>query len=235
LLQIVHDPERIDRLRDALSGFCHRCRNSLNGIKMSLYLFRREARGAVPECWDDLETIYQQTVHLFDHLQAIYRPMTITMVRSPLDALILHHVPKWRSWFESRGQSIQLDPPESEVPGDFDPAQLGAGLDAMAAWRAESCDPGTSTRIAWTARDGSVELCWEEVVAHHAPDWPEFAGRCGPRGGNPAVRRVDLLELPLLARIVAEHGGRIHCTRGPAFRLRLRWPQFRRADPQGDA
>src|SRR5262249_50972723 len=77
LLQIVHDPERVDRLRTALSVFCHRCRNSLNGIKMSLYLFRREARGAVPDSCVDLEAIYQQIVNLFDHLQSIYRPMAI--------------------------------------------------------------------------------------------------------------------------------------------------------------
>src|SRR4051794_39610109 len=73
LLQIVHDPERVDRLRDSLRGFCHQSRNSLNGIKMSLYLFRREARGALPECWDEVETIYQDVVSLFDRLQTIYR------------------------------------------------------------------------------------------------------------------------------------------------------------------
>ena len=51
---------------------------------MSLYLFRREARGDVPDCWDEIEAIYQQVEHLFDHLQSIYRPMALTMVRSPL-------------------------------------------------------------------------------------------------------------------------------------------------------
>src|SRR5262249_5336394 len=102
LLQIVHEPERVDRLRTVLSGFCHRCRNSLNGMKMSLYLFRREACGVVPDSWRDIEAIYQQMEHLFDHLQTIYRPMTVTTMRSPLDHLIHHHAPKWRTWCESR-------------------------------------------------------------------------------------------------------------------------------------
>ena len=80
---------------------------------MSLYLFRREARGAVPDCWGDIETIYHDIEHLFDHLQTIYRPMPITVVRSPLEDLIDHHVPKWRSWFESRGRTLQLDRPDT--------------------------------------------------------------------------------------------------------------------------
>src|SRR5262249_40016880 len=128
LLPIVHEAERVERLRTVLSGFCQRCRNSLNGIKLRLYLFRREARGAVPGSWGEIEAIYQQVEHLFDHLQTIYRPMTITMVRWPLGELIHHHVSKWRARFESRGLALQLHPPESEVTGDFDPGQLGVGL-----------------------------------------------------------------------------------------------------------
>jgi hypothetical protein len=232
LLQIVHDPERVERLRSALSGICHRSRNSLNGIKLSLYLFRRESRGEVPECWDDLEKIYQQIVHLFDHLQAIYRPMAIMTIRSHLDALIEHHAPKWRSWYESRGLAMQLIAPEVEVPGDFDPGQLGVGLDAVAAWRAESSAPGTLTRIAWTAGDGSIELCWHEVEAEPRPVSLDCAG---PGRRHAAEHRLDLLELPLLARIIAEHGGRLYRDRGPGFRLRLRWPQFGRTGTGGDA
>ncbi len=235
LLQIVHDPVRVDRLRNALSGFCHRSRNSLNGIKLSLYLFRREAQGEVPESWDDLEKIYHQIIQLFDHLQAIYRPMAIAMVRSRLDELIEHHAPKWRSWYESRGLALQLNAPGAEVSGDFDPGQLGLGLDAVAAWRVESCAPGTLTRIAWATREGAIEVDWEEVVADPRPDPVDRTGRCGPRGENRAPSRVDLLELPLLARIIAEHGGRLDRDRGPGLRFRLRWPQFRRTDPGSDA
>ncbi len=235
LLRIVQEPERVQCLRAALSDYCHRYRNALNGIKMSLYLFQREARGAVPDSLDDIEAIYRQIVRLFDHLQTIYRPMAMTMVRSTLDGLIHHQVPTWRSWFESRGLTVQLDPPESEVPADFDPAQLGIGLDALAAWRAESCAPATSTRIAWMARDGWIELRWEEIASQHPRDRSDLAGRTIPPEGKSAGRRLDLLELPLLARIVAEHGGRIHRTPGEALRLVLDWPQFQRLAPEREA
>lgn len=234
LLQIVHDGERVDHLRAVLSGFCHRCRNSLNGIKMSLYLFRRESRGAVPDCWDQIESVYHQVESLFDHLQTIYRPMSLAMVRSPLDALIQQHLPKWRSWYESRGRCLRIDPPCTEVPGEFDPAQIGVGLDALAAWRAEVCPPGALTRVAWVVNDGSIQLRWHEVTGAHPDDPPQHAGIANGRDGARSSRPVDALALPLLARIVAAHGGRLEFEPGPGFGVLLRWPQSQRAGRGGD-
>jgi hypothetical protein len=236
LLPIVHEAERVERLRTMLSGFCHRCRNSLNGIKLSLYLFRREARGAVPDSWGEIEAIYQQVEHLFDHLQTIYRPMTITMVRWPLGELIHRHVSKWRAAFESRGRALQLHPPEAEVTGDFDPGQLGVGLDAMVAWRAEVGGAGGLARVAWGVRDGAIEVRWREANPDDPRDPPEPAGVFARRNaGCSSSRVVDVLAMPLLARIVAAHGGRLHRERGPGFGVLLRWPQYRRGDHDGVA
>ncbi len=224
LLQVVYEPERLDCLRSILSAFCHRCRNSLNGIKLSLYLFRREARGAVPDCWGELEAIYHQVEHLFERVQTIYRPMGVTVVRSPLDELIGHHVPKWRSWYESRGRALELDPPEAEVRGDFDPAQLGVGLDALATWRAECADAGRRTRIGWAVRDGWIEVRWEESGPRGVGEPIESAGDIGAAGLGRSSRRVDALALPLLARIVAAHGGRLCRDARSDFGVTLRWP-----------
>jgi hypothetical protein len=235
LLQIVHEAERVERLRAVLSGFCHRCRNSLNGIKLSLYLFRREARGAVPDSWGEIESVYQQVERLFDHLQTIYRPMTVTMVRSSLDERIHHHVLKWRSWFESRGLSLQLDPPGSEVTGDFDPTQLGAGLDAMAAWRAEVGRAGGMARVAWGIHDGSIEIRWQEATPDDPRDPPEHAGVFIRRDAGRSSRLVDALALPLLARIVAAHGGHLRREREAGFGVLIRWPQYQRVARDGVA
>ncbi len=233
LLEIVHDPARLERLRKILSGFCHRCRNSLNGIKMGLYLFRREARGDVPQCWGDLEAIYHDLERLFDHLQTIYRPMSVTMVRCPLDELIGDHVPKWRSWFESGGRGLQVEPPDSEVRGDFDPIQLGVGLDALASWRAEAGEAGALARIGWGVREGCVEIRWEELRPRRGSEPPELAAADNRREAGTSARRVDALALPLLARIVAAHGGQLRCESRPGFVIRLRWPQFQQAS-RGD-
>jgi hypothetical protein len=234
-LGIVQDPAQVEGLRTLLSGFCHRCRNSLNGIKMSLYLFRRESRGALPDCWGEVETIYHDVEHLFDHLQTIYRPLSIAMVRSALDDLIDQHAPKWRSWFESRGRSIQLDRPEGEVRANFDPAQLGAGLDALAEWRAVAGDRASRARIAWRARDGAIEVFWDEIPGQDARSTVEAADGAAWGRDASSSRRVDALALPVLARIVAAHGGCVERVHEPGFHVHLRWPQFERGGGADDA
>lgn len=235
LLQIVHDPRRVEHLRDVLSSFCHRCRNSLNGIKLSLYLFRRESRGTVPHCWSEIEGIYQQVEQLFDRMQAIYRPMAIRMVDSPLEELIRAHAPRWRAWYESRGLSLQLEPPDGEVDGEFDPILLGQGLDAMASWRAEAGAAGTLSRIAWCLQGETIEILWREEPHPEPPDLLEHPG--GPIRREPGTcsRRLDPLALPLLSRIVSGHGGTFECERGAGFVVRIRWPRCRAAVADGVA
>jgi hypothetical protein len=214
-LQPIHD------LRRLLSGFSHRCRNSLNGMKMSLYLFRREVREKVPPNWGELERTYQKIEVLFDHLQTIYRPMALTMVCSSLGQLIGERAPKWRSSLQTRGRTLQLDPPEQEEVGDFDPILLGIGLDALASWRAESTESGTQTRIGWGTRDGFLELCWEERLT--------FAPSPAPLPDGPSSHPSPpphSLVLTLLARILEAHGGRLEAPAEPALRLKIRWPRF---------
>ncbi len=229
LLRLVQDRRKVDALRSQLSGFCHRCRNSLNGIKLSLYLFRREARGGIPASWPELEATYQQIEGLFDSLQAIYRPMAIARVRLDVESLMADHLPKWRSWFESRGLSIRLEGPEEPVPGDLDPVQLGAGLDALARWRAEAGSPGTVARVCWAACDGAIEVSWDESASGSSGAVARESA--GPGGDwQPAGRSVDALALPILARVVAEHGGRLQIGRVRGLSIRARWPQFEPAD-----
>ncbi len=221
------EPERIDCFRRLLSGFSHRCRNSLNGIKMSLYLFRREARGQVPPCWSEIERTYQQLESLFDYLQLIYRPTTLTTVRGSLGQLIRDHQSRWCSSFQLKGRTLKLNPPEQEVEGDFDPIQLGIGLDALAKWRAEVGESRFETRLSWETLDGAFEICWEEMPKSggYRPMLPpreaEIAGE--PKVGRPA----DSLVVLLLARILAAHGGRIEKPSDVSLRWKLRWPLYK--------
>src|SRR4051794_29215659 len=58
LLRVVQDDRKIAQLREEISGFSHRYRNLLNGMKMSLYLVRRGADQALPALWANVEQSY---------------------------------------------------------------------------------------------------------------------------------------------------------------------------------
>jgi hypothetical protein len=188
----------------------------------------------VPGCWGEIETTYQRLEQLFEHLQAIYRPMAMTMVRSPLDELLEYHVPKWRAWFESRGLEVHLDPPSSPVVADLDPTQFGVGLDAMAVWRAQVGHPGVKAQIAWEVRDGWIEIRWSERLPHNGPNAFGNSEANWRSDEGASSRQSDLLALPLLARVVSGHGGRLDCDRRAGFDLRLRWPQFQTDNGDGE-
>jgi hypothetical protein len=228
VLPLVDDPERIDRLRHLLSGFNHRCRNSLNGIKMSLYLSKREWNGLTPPCWHELEQTYQEIERLFDRLHFIYRPLCMTMVRSPLGQLVAERLPSWRSLFTRTGRTLEVDPPPQEARGDFDPMHLGLGLDAFIAWRADQSAAKGNPRLSWRIDTGCFEIAWRDGHSQNTVDSPETETCYTDETSRPS--RVDCLALPLLARIVSAHGGSQEAMRDPTFGLTLRWPQFYAGD-----
>jgi hypothetical protein len=190
---------------------------------MSLYLVRREAGEAIHPYWSEIEQTYGRIECLFDQIQAIYRPMVVTMIRSPLGQLVAAHAPKWRCWLQPRGRSIELDPPVEDLAGDFDPMLLGSGLDAVVAWRAERGDLRRDPRLSWRTNAGFFEVCWDEVRTPGDSDLSH--GEDGAAHRPNSSRGLDSLALPLLKRIIAAHGGHLELTCEPSLRLRLRWPQ----------
>ena len=114
LLRIVQDNRKIEQLREELSGFSHRCRNLLNGMKMSLYFVRRGADRPLPAWWADVEQSYGGIEQLLDRLQVIYRPMTLTLVRAPFRSLVQDHEPQWRDYFGGCSRTLAIVPPAEE-------------------------------------------------------------------------------------------------------------------------
>jgi signal transduction histidine kinase len=224
ILRLVDDPERVESLRRMLSSFNHQCRNSLNGIKMSIYLFKREAGGPMPQRWLELERTYQELERLFDRLQVIYRPLTLTLVRSPFGQLVSERLPTWRSWFHHRGRALEVAPPGDDGPSDFDPMYLGLALDAFVAWRAEAGYANFQTSLSWKIEGDTLEVrCDEARPAAFCQ--PAERQRAGAHGSRP-LGQIDSLALPLLARIVSAHGGYLETSSGPDFTMRLRFPRF---------
>ena len=221
--------EETDHLRQMLASYNHRCRNSLNGIKMGLYLFKREADGPMPPCWVELARIYDEIERSFDQLQLIYRPLPVRMVRSPLGLLVIERLPTWRSCFSGKGRTLDIDRPNQDDSGDFDPTYLALSLDAFVAWRAEAAQPMWRSLLSWRIADGCFEVSWDEIrPSRHTSDDEHVSGI--PHGSRSAVR-VDSLALPLLTRVAAAHGGSLETTYEPSFGVKFRWPQFRSNEP----
>ena len=223
----VEDIERTVNAREVLSSFNHRCRNSLNGIKMSLYLFKHESGAKRPGSLVELERAYQQLEAIFDRLQMIYRPLTLTLVRAPVGRFFDERLPSWRSWLGRRGRMLDLAPPTEDLPGDFDPMFLAIGFDAFVTWRAEFGQVHTKSVLTWRIADGFFEFTWEErrpangFLTHDCDR--EMAQRSGPYGRGESLAHV------LLKRIVRAHGGHLETTCDPTFIMTLRWPRLQHA------
>lgn len=232
-LSPAENSDCVGNLRDMLSSFNHRCRNSLNGIKMSLYLFKRELGGPMPGSLGELERSYHQLEVFFDWLQLIYRPISLTPVRSPLGRFFDERLPSWRARFNAPGRSLDLARPASDLPGDFDPMFLGLGLDALVTWRAEASAVNVNAILRWRITDDCFELRWEERGPANgiggSGSEHEKVHRCRPD------LQMDSLAHVLLKRIVSAHGGSLDMDYDPGFLMTLRWPRFQGYGPENDA
>ena len=218
-------PSAIECLRKMLSSFNHQCRNSLNGIKMSLYLFKREAGGPMPRRWLELERTYQELERLFDRLQVHLSASVVDA--GPIavwPACRANACPSWASCFDARGRTFDIAPPGDDGPSDFDPMYLGLALDAFIAWRGDAGHANFETRLSWKIEDGSLEVTWTEAPSARVCLAAE-SHRGGVNGSRP-LGQIDSLALPLLARIVSAHRGLLETSSEPEFTMRLQFPRF---------
>jgi hypothetical protein len=222
LLRFVQTEGQIQRLREGLSEFSHRCRNLLNGMKLSFYFIRKTDTGSLPVWWDDVEERYRGIERLFETLQRLYRPMPLTTVRTCFGSLVRDRQKTWREWFRNAGRRLELTPPDAEDCGDFDPICLVMALDAFVNWRARAMRPGRLARFGWTTEEGHFLVSWEEtpLVELRGPD------RAGAEaaGAQPSTQAADALALPLLTRVMTAHLGSLRWSLEPTLRFELRWP-----------
>jgi hypothetical protein len=217
-------PGRTDDGSRILSRFNHRCRNALSGIKLGLYLFKRQMDGPLPACLSELERTYQEIERLFDWLQLIYRPLSLAMVCSPLGRLLAERLPGWRSWAALSGVVLEVVPPADDVAGEFDPTHLAIALDALVAWRARAIHPLCQPRVSWRVHQAFFELSWREASSPSGHDERGFVASAAAELRPQSA--LGSLALPLLGRIISAHAGYLESTNEPAFSLTARWPQF---------
>ncbi|QEH33007.1 hypothetical protein OJF2_15010 [Aquisphaera giovannonii] len=221
MTRLVQDERQVDQLRETLSCFSHRCRNILNGMKMSLYFVRRSASGSLPPWWEELEASYGGMERLFDHLQTIYRPMPLSAIEAKVGSLIRDLGATWGDRFAASGRVLELAPPATEATGSFDPMRLSMGLEAFLRWRSADMPPGWRARLEWRTEKGRFQACWQEAGG---PEPPPGAPPEAADAGHAAPAPPDTLALPLLTRVVAAHRGTLSWSRSPGLRVEFGWP-----------
>lgn len=226
LMRVASCPSRAHTLHRILGPYCHQMRNLLNAVKLNLYLMRREGPPETESVWDDLTPRYEVIEQFFDRLQRLCRPTPTHIVRLPLELLFQDRVTAWSRLMEEHGRRLMLDPPKEETPGAFDPTRLGEAFDDLVSWRARAGDPTTDLRLRWAAHDGWFQVDWDEIEKADDAEgldhvWDDRADQeASPLMSGP----LDILTLPLLSKIMAEHRGIMECSGPGCWRLKLRWP-----------
>ncbi len=226
LSRIVVDPGRIAALHKVLGPFCHQSRNILNSLKISLYLANRKETPAegVAGFWEDVEKRYRAVEGLYDRLQMMWRPLTLTLVPMPLSLLFEDRRRAWVADFAAHGRVLQMSAVGKVAVGEYDPHWLGLALDAFVAWRASVGERGRKATLRWSTCDGQFHLEWLE------PPTSKESPAVGAEEGVPAVAagtsdQLEPLALPYLIRVIAAHSGIVELLEPGGCHLRLSWPQ----------
>lgn len=212
LLHVVSDPTKLGSLYEILGDFCHQCRNSLNTLKLSMYLAKRGSSELGGLDWGEFEARYHQVESTYHRLQTICRPMAIRPMKASLALVMEAHGPAWRTAMAKRGRELTLTQTSPHDVGEFDPNLLPQGLDTLIQWRAEAGAPGEPATLQWAVRGDRFQVDWHEptVAGFNQTDaYPDHP---------------HAFALPLLARIVAAHGGLVSLDTHHGLHLGAEWP-----------
>ncbi|QDV32688.1 ATP-binding protein [Tautonia plasticadhaerens] len=191
LLRSVDEPDRIALIQLRLDRYCHRLRNRLNSMKLSLYLARRlSADGPVVE-WGRSEEACRSIETLLDQLQVFCAPLHPAPTPGDLSEWLGHRLDEWRNELGRREIRLEAEGPGEPLWCRGDWMRLGQGLDGLVAAWSRIGSPSAVIRLSW-GRD--VDRC---VIRFEADD----------RLIRLSCDEVESLALPLLARVVASHGG----------------------------
>lgn len=212
LVGVVSNPSKTHALHEILGGYCHQCRNTLNSLKLSLYLSKRDPTHVASPQWGELDEQYKAVESIFDRLQAICRPLVLTPIRASLSLILNERKPFWTETMAARSRILTLVPPHSSDVGDFDPNWLADALNSFVHWRAAVGEFGQPAQLGWSIYEDQFLIEWDEPSAR------------GFVSVGPEASRSDPLALPLLARVVTAHGGQMTLNTHDGLHLRVSWP-----------
>lgn len=217
LLDIARADEVRSTLEERFSDYCHACSNRLNSLKLSLYLAQRQPAGRSDRLLQTARERYQLLEQQFELFRAVCRPLKLSPVRLDLALLIEDRRASWTKVLAGQGVQLVVEPPGRPVEVWLDADRLGRALDAMVEWRGRVCRPGVVATLDWGRRNrpgspGLVYLAWREF------DLP--AGK----GVVPDPSLVSTWALPVLTRVVTEHGGSVSCREKDGWQAEILWP-----------
>ncbi len=224
LTRIASDAALGRALHEIIGGYCHQSRNLLNTLNISLYLAQRESSGDTAVL-GRVEPLYKEVEQFYDRLQAICRPLPHEPVTLPLGLLFQSREETWSDNLAVRGRRLALLAPIEQAVGAFDPTRLQIAFDDLVAWRAEIGPPATVLRIGWKADGGWFRVVCEEIPDPHAEGQgiASPSGNC-EKGPDRFPRILVTLTMPLMARAMTVHGGRLDERSQHPWRLELCWP-----------
>ena len=190
LLRCAEVPGRIEDLNHQLDRYCHRLRNRLNILKLSLYLSRRLADGRCAEQLDRAEGAYRQIAAVVDQLQAICNPVALAVSVGSMNDWIAAHGASWRAILATRGIRLTIEDSHEAIVACCDRARLGQAIEALVREWTENGRPGSIIRMIWGRR---VDRCF---IQFEGGEW------LLPRRGESAR-----LGFAVAGRVLAVHRG----------------------------
>jgi len=212
LMRIAKDPDLRRSLYERLGDYCHKCRNQLNSLKLSLYLVRRQPSTTRQDLWAEIDGHYQELERRVDLIQTLCRPMALSRVTLGLELLIEDRREPWTRLMAATGRNLELVPPAERAVASFDVQRMGQALDSLVEWRAGEGEANSSARLRWWVDSGRAHLAWEESE---------------PRSTGSADRRIDGTSswaLPLISRVTQAHEGDFRVQDDHEWKLEISWP-----------
>jgi len=219
LTRVASDPARVAELYEIFRAYCHQYRNTLNSLKMCLYLARKWGE---PGLWQDMERHYNDVEMVMDRFQLLWRPMILHRVTLPINLLIDDRKTTWSEALASTGRHLILVAPDSTIQCSFDPLRLAQAFDNLVVWRSEAGPPDSDLRLTWGSDHRRIFLRWDELRRpKHSPNLEPRSGQGSGLQTPPASSRFAL---PILTRIIDLHGGHMEESGLDPWRLCISWP-----------
>jgi len=211
LWTLIGDADQLGRLDRLLDRYCHRLRNRLNSLKLSLYLTRKLG---CPnnEPLHQAEASYRSIEQMIEALRRLVGPIKLAPHELSLHEWVAERRRRWAKTLQARDIHLEVVGPSHPIRSRCDPTALGDAWDALIAFWAVVAPHGADLTLHYDVRDERVQFDWTS-----ATPGPWFAIPDG---------QADPLVLPMLLAILKAHGGALDLAGGPNDPLSLSasWP-----------